>query len=81
MSSNNVNIARRFMLEHFRNPEIIYKMCTDDLIYGPFISLEYSFHISIKCIFHPAGYSKMYDLFSGSNSEKYFLHEELLLKT
>ncbi|GAF78655.1 unnamed protein product, partial [marine sediment metagenome] len=32
MSSKNEKIVRQFMLEHFKNPTIIYEMCTDDLI-------------------------------------------------
>jgi hypothetical protein len=32
MSSQNEQTARRLMLEHFRNPEIIYELCTDDLM-------------------------------------------------
>ena len=32
MSSKNEQIARRFMLEHFKNPTIIYEMCTDDFV-------------------------------------------------
>jgi hypothetical protein len=32
MSSKNEQIVRRFMLEHFKNPTIIYEMCTDDFI-------------------------------------------------
>ena len=32
MSSKNEQIARRFMLDHFKNPEIIYEMCTDDFV-------------------------------------------------
>lgn len=31
-SSKNEQIVRRLMLEHFKNPEIIYELCTDDLI-------------------------------------------------
>jgi len=31
-SSKNEQIVRRFMLEHFKNPTIIYEMCTDDFI-------------------------------------------------
>ncbi len=32
MSSKNEQIVRRFMLEHFKNPTIIYEMCTDDFV-------------------------------------------------
>ena len=32
MSLKNEQTARRFMLEHFRNPKIIYELCSDDLV-------------------------------------------------